>query len=505
MNQPKSITAADLARRSDFELGNALIRPSIKTIVGPTGIVVVEPRVVQVLLVLHDAAPDVMSRQDLLAACWGGVFVGDDALNRAIAEIRRAIRETGADIGIETIPRVGYRLTVPDGTKRSSRSAVREAKGIGRRPLLIGGFATTGLLLAGIGGYQHYRDRIKFEQLMTLGKGFERRGDMVSLGKAEQAFREAIAIDGRDAGAWGWLARVLGKSEAAREAAMRSLAIDPRNPDARMTLLVQDWGLSNWAQWEAKVDAVLADFPDHDLALDTMVLFHQGVGRCVSSWDLNERAAKLRPLDPVPLNRRAIKHWIFGRTAEADRVADRCVELWPRQPYVWNTRLMIYAFTDRAEAGLAFLADAEVRPADLKPVSLVTWRAILDAVRTRSPADVAAAVSACSQAARLAPGLAANAIMAMSWLGKLDAAYRIAEGLFAGTGAIIQKSRGRGIKDTYSDTAWARSQFLFIPAMAPFRADSRFTGICESAGLAAYWRERGIGPDSFVRGTLRLA
>lgn len=483
-----------------------MIRPSIKTIAGPTGQVTLEPRVMQVLLALHDADAGVVSRKDLQTLCWGGVFVGEDAINRPIAEIRRAIRQTGAGFVVETVPRIGYRLSVPDGGHGADGAPESSAEtAVGRRTLLMGGLASAGLLLAAIGGYRQHRTTSEFERVMALGIAAERRGDKPSLAKAEQAFRTAISIDETNPTAWGWLARVLGKSEAARQAAMRALTIDPDNPDARMSLLVQDWGLSSWRQWEADVAGVLADFPDHDLALDTMVLFHQGVGRCQSSWDLNERAAKSRPFDPVPLNRRAIKHWIFGRTGAADRVADRCVELWPRNPYVWNTRLMIYAFTDRAEAGMAFLDDEGVRPADLKPISLATWRTILKAVGSRSRPDIAAAVEACTNAARLAPGLAANAIMAMSWLDEVDGAYRVAAGLFAGSGKVVQKVRGRGIRDVYSDTAWARSQFLFIPATASLRADPRFFDLCKSAGLVDYWRERGIGPDAFVRGSLRLA
>src|SRR3546814_2517212 len=50
----------------------------------------------------------------------------------------------------------------------------------------------------------------------------------------------------------------------------------------------------------------------------------------------------------------------------------------------------------------------------------------------------------------LAPGLAANAIMAFSHLGELDAAYRVATGLFEGRGPVVQQARGKGIRDLYS-------------------------------------------------------
>jgi DNA-binding winged helix-turn-helix (wHTH) protein len=505
MNEPQSITAMDLARREDFTFGGVTIRPSIRMLEGEAGCVTLEPRVLQVFLTLHEANPGVVTREELLQLCWGGVIVGDDAINRTIAEIRRAIREIGADFVVETVPRVGYRLLLTGAAQAEIDPDGRAAPlRLGRRPLLAGGLAGAGLLLAGFSGFRQYSRNSEFERAMALGIKAERLGNPAALKQAEQHFRSAIAIDGRNAEAWGWLARVLGKSEASREAARRALVLDPANANARMSLVAQEWGLTSWKRWEGQVAAILEDFPEHDLALDTMVLFHQGVGRCGSSWNLNERAAQAQPFDPVPLNRRAIKHWIFGRTEAADKVADRCVEMWPKNPFVWNARMIIYAFTDRADAGLAFLEDEEVRPADLKRASVETWRAILVAVGSRTTRDIAAAVAACTAAARLAPGLAANAIMALSWLGEIDQAYRVADGLFAARGKVVQRWRGRGLRDVYSDTAWARSQFLFIPATAALRADPRFEDLCQIAGLMTYWRERGIGPDPFVQGSLRI-
>ena len=103
-----------LARRPDFRLGRATIQPSVRTIAGPAGSATVEPRVMQVLLALADARGAVLSRDDLLRICWGGRIVGDDAINRAIAEARRIAQATDAGFQIETIPRIGYRLTWDD-------------------------------------------------------------------------------------------------------------------------------------------------------------------------------------------------------------------------------------------------------------------------------------------------------------------------------------------------------------------------------------------------------
>ena len=103
--------ASLLARRPDFQLGAGIVRPSVRTVEGPGGSVTAEPRVMQVLLALADAGGAVLTRDDLLRTCWKGMFVGDDSITRAVAEVRRIARETGAGFGVETIPRIGYRLT----------------------------------------------------------------------------------------------------------------------------------------------------------------------------------------------------------------------------------------------------------------------------------------------------------------------------------------------------------------------------------------------------------
>src|SRR3954454_16016663 len=105
------LTTAEMAARADFTLGLAVISPSTRTIAGPGGTADVEPRVMQVLVVLADAAGQVVTRETLFQRCWGGVFVGDDSLNRAIGAVRRIASETaGGSFEIETIPRTGYRV-----------------------------------------------------------------------------------------------------------------------------------------------------------------------------------------------------------------------------------------------------------------------------------------------------------------------------------------------------------------------------------------------------------
>ncbi|RZJ03752.1 MAG: hypothetical protein EON89_10515 [Brevundimonas sp.] len=104
------LTTRGLAHERDLLIGGLTFRPSLcqTEINGETQHL--EPRVARVLLALGRSAGTVLSRDDLLACCWDGVVVGDDAINRVIGKIRRLAERPRADFLIETVPRVGYRI-----------------------------------------------------------------------------------------------------------------------------------------------------------------------------------------------------------------------------------------------------------------------------------------------------------------------------------------------------------------------------------------------------------
>jgi TolB-like protein/DNA-binding winged helix-turn-helix (wHTH) protein/Flp pilus assembly protein TadD len=130
------LTSSALAERANFRVGEVIVSPSTRTIRGPAGSCDVEPRVMQVLVTLADAAGSVVTRETLFRRCWGGVYVGDDSLNRAIAGVRRVASEVAdGSFKIETIPRTGYRLIaapaaapVPEEAAPSNGSATAAAE-----------------------------------------------------------------------------------------------------------------------------------------------------------------------------------------------------------------------------------------------------------------------------------------------------------------------------------------------------------------------------------------
>src|SRR5882672_5191349 len=114
MSQHAEYEPIDLAREAEFALGAIRVRPASREVIIEGQPEVFEPRVLQVLVALAQRRGNVVSRDELSARCWEGRAVGEDALNRCIARIRR-LAQASDEFTVETIPRVGYRLVTVVG------------------------------------------------------------------------------------------------------------------------------------------------------------------------------------------------------------------------------------------------------------------------------------------------------------------------------------------------------------------------------------------------------
>jgi adenylate cyclase len=95
------------ALREPFDLNERCVKPGANEIDGQR----IEPKAMDVLVCLADAAPNVVSPTTLLDRVWPGVVVGDNVVHQAIAQLRKALSDDRhSPRYIENIPRRGYRL-----------------------------------------------------------------------------------------------------------------------------------------------------------------------------------------------------------------------------------------------------------------------------------------------------------------------------------------------------------------------------------------------------------
>ena len=101
-------------RRESFLVGDYLVEPFLQRVSSGDQVTQVEPKVMDVLLLLvaHHERP--VSKQEFLDVVWEGTVVTDDALLRCISELRKVFNDDPRDpTYIETIRKRGYRLIAP--------------------------------------------------------------------------------------------------------------------------------------------------------------------------------------------------------------------------------------------------------------------------------------------------------------------------------------------------------------------------------------------------------
>lgn len=139
----------DLAHEAPFALGATRVRPAHCEVTAQGQKIRLQPRVMQVLVALHKARGEMVSRDELAARCWGGVVVGDDALNRCIQRLRRLSQEeSSGDFTIKTLPRVGYRLYLGEGSEAPPAEPAADSTGGRMRMLPVAALALIGGLAA---------------------------------------------------------------------------------------------------------------------------------------------------------------------------------------------------------------------------------------------------------------------------------------------------------------------------------------------------------------------
>ena len=501
----RMLKLSDLALRSDLRLGPILVSASRRLIEGPAGSINVEPLTMQVFVILLDAVGAVVTRTSLFEACWGGAYVGDDSLNRVIGKIRRAGDEVAPGlISVETIPRTGYRLTVPLVEENGTPATKTQDSRFSRRNLVLAG-AAGAALLGGAGLYRRtwVSADERFDLLMkqartALYQGSDENAPVVPV------VEEAVRLRPNNASALGLLALVTSMApvgtagalpashEKAADYAKRALSIDPKEPSALLARYELDTATLDWITRDKRLRQIVAIDPGHIPAISELVALLQSAGLNRESWNWNERAIAVQPQSRELHARRAMKFWIAERYDLADKEIDQARDFWPSSPFLWWVRFLILATTGRATAAKAMF---DAAPPSRPPPWSALWRSSLPAMIDPTPSNLAQARQGCDNAAKASGGLAIQAVMILGALKQIDAAYDICDGFLLWRGSVVRAGDNRA-RQLGSDSGWRMSvQWLFTPPCAGMRADERFPLLCKAIGLSDYWKARGVSPD----------
>lgn len=504
----------ELARARVFRLGCVLVQPPLRQITDPDGeSETVEPRVLQVLIALSAEPGRVVSRDDLIASCWRGRIVGDDAINRVIGQVRRIAEGIGrSSFRIETVARVGYRL-LEDTPPASPPVPENAAPSVFDRRRLIAGIGVGALLAAG-GAFLAMRDRSAGAPPKDIAPLLAQAGTAVQQGTAEGAdqaiglLRRAVELRPDYADAWGMLALTYavtaqGRSGAlrdqlrsrAQEAVRRAEELQPGNVHASLATaqLVPQFG--NWARIETQLRRARAGAPDNQPLLIALGTLLGSVGRCREGAELVERAVQVGPPSPALAQFQIQALWSAGRTDEADRAATQAFATYPSHFGIWFARLHLLLESGRAREALSQIDTSETRPSIVAPDDFPMMELIARAALSRAAGDIDRAMEMVIAAARQGAGYAENAIQYAAMFGRADTAFAIADAYYFDRGFTVADRRFTGEQRTATQREERRTRFLFFPTLAPIRGDARFDLLIDEVGLARYWTETRTGPD----------
>ena len=133
-----------------FELAGVVVNPTTLRIRRDERVERVEPKAMQVLLMLARQAGEVVTRDELENEVWAGRVVSHDALTNTIAKLRRALGDDRRRPRfIETIPKRGYRLIPQPDPLAAAAVTASSARRAGATGVIW--LVAAGVLIAAVG------------------------------------------------------------------------------------------------------------------------------------------------------------------------------------------------------------------------------------------------------------------------------------------------------------------------------------------------------------------
>lgn len=295
-----------------FELDNWFVDPAAREVSNGGRVRRLSPRAMGVLAMLAEAGGAVVTRECLLDGVWPDVHVGDESLTQAVAELRRALRDgSGQGQLVETVPKAGYRLTVPVAPRTLTASSTPIHDRLDELPLSahlavararqlrwLHGYAATGemkqLMDEAIGSAPSSAC-VQAEYAMLVGCTVLHRGDSAArLDAAVAAAQRAVALRPdlvKAHCAHGFVSGLMGRLDDCTRSFQRAFALDP------------------------------ADAETHSLAAQAFF----GLGQMETALILAENAASLDSEDILPPYVAARTALALGQRARAEVAARMCL------------------------------------------------------------------------------------------------------------------------------------------------------------------------------------
>lgn len=119
-------------------IGEWTVDQTANCIRGPSGTVTLEPRVMDLLVLLAARAGGVLSKDEIAEEIWGDIHVNEDALTRSVFKLRKALGDDARNPEyIATVSKRGYRLIAKAEVIDRGRDEQIRSKGLNRAFLAV--------------------------------------------------------------------------------------------------------------------------------------------------------------------------------------------------------------------------------------------------------------------------------------------------------------------------------------------------------------------------------
>lgn len=326
-----------------------------------------------ILLALGAGPADGLTRDALMAAVWRDVVVDDAALKQHVYKLRTAFREVNPEgVYIETVPRGGYRLTMPlvpvDDTSGASEPDVADEprpaadpvphdrrSPASRLAMAVGILTiTVGAAAAGLLGWRTWQAREEADGLVRNGFFRMRQSNAPGITAATEQFQRALQIRPGLPPAIAGLAEAYSRGSNqefshARDLAQEAVFRDPACARCQgvlgYILMTRDW---RWAEAEHALREAIRLAPEDPQPAAWLAQWLTARGQVEAAVATAEEAVRLDPTQPGSLATLAAAQYFAGRPADALSAADRAAGVMPAfQPaHKWRYRAFLLLGND---------------------------------------------------------------------------------------------------------------------------------------------------------------
>jgi len=443
----------------DFRLGCLTVHPLSNEVETQAGVERLEPRVMQVLALLSQKSGEVVTRSQLVDCCWAGRVVGDDAIQRCVARLRR-LGETHGGFEIDTITCVGYRLR--EVTLASVDSFVSELLQRGRE--LAVAFGRRGAVRRGIA---------LLEEAVTRVPSLAPAWALLAQSQVQYRAREAPEHE------------MESLRTAIATSVERCLALDPENGGALACLAFIEPPMGAFDRQERILERAMAS-SDSSAVLAPYSAFCASVGRNREALALAERAWANDPHHEGVANWRAILLWQNGLAKESNDAIFRIFETGGLTGAMLGHAASLAAYDADWEAVDRLLDAAKDLPERDHDRGLQSALATVFVLREPSASRRQQVLYRARERLAKTGTVGLGTLVLLSHLGMTEDACALADhASFADLARDHARLR-------LADVGF---HVLFSPPAQALRQDARFARLCMTLHLGEYWMKSGRWPD----------